>query len=117
MTCNPTITSIYTRLGQIEATNKAILDIITNIPANNVYNINESFTLEGTTTITLPANTYHAYSVVVLQGNVDITEGSVTIQNASQGYSGGQVASTKFTNPVIFVGNTSDTVVIIKTIK
>ena len=80
------------------------------------YNINETTVLTGTNTITLVGNTYHSISIIVLVGSVDITENSVTF-TAPINYSIDTEATTKLVNSIILLGKTSDTKVIIKTIR
>ena len=85
--------------------------------ATQQYNTNEQIVLTGTTTVTLPANTYHSYSFVIFSGTVDITEGGILFENASVGYYGDSSATTLLTNSVIFTGKESGTKVIIKTLR
>jgi len=80
------------------------------------YNINETVVLTGTNTVTLAANTYHSVSIIVLVGSVDITENSVTF-TAPVNYSIDTEATTRLVNSITLLGKTSDTKVVIKTIK
>jgi len=82
-----------------------------------IYNINEQFVLTDTSTITLPANTYHSYSFIIFSGTADITEGGVTLTNAPTGYYGDSSATTLLQNSVVFVGKSAGTKIIIKTIR
>lgn len=82
-----------------------------------VYNINELFVVSDTATITLPANTYHSVSYVVLSGTANITVGSTLLSAAPQGYSGEDIATTLLTNSIVITGLSTGTKVAIKTIK
>jgi hypothetical protein len=81
------------------------------------YNTNEQFVLLDTATITLPANTYHYYSIVILSGTVDILESGVTLSNAPQGYSSQLTATTLLENSVVLTGKSSGTIAVIKTLR
>lgn len=98
------LNSIYTKLVNITAL------------MYDFYNINETIILNGTNTVTLSANTYHSVSIIVLTGSVDITESNVTF-TALLNYTIDMEASTRLTNSITLLGKTSDTKVIIKTIK
>lgn len=82
-----------------------------------VYNINELFVVSDTATITLPANTYHSISYVVLSGTANITVGGTLLSAAPQGYSGEDAATTLLTNSIVITGLSTGTKVAIKTIK
>lgn len=82
-----------------------------------VYNTNELFVVSDTATLTLPANTYHSISFVVLSGTVNITEGGNTVTGVISGASGESIATTLLVNPITFVGQSSGTKILIKTMR
>lgn len=81
------------------------------------YNTNEQTVLLDTSTVILPANTYHSYSFVIFSGTVDITESGVTLSDAGVGYYGDSTATTLLSNSITFTGKQSGTKVIIKTLR
>lgn len=83
---------------------------------DRIYNINETVLLQNTNTVTLTANTYHSYSILVKEGNIDLIESGVTV-TIPKGYTISESASTVFTNSITITGKSSDTYVIIKTLK
>jgi hypothetical protein len=85
--------------------------------ATQQYNTNEQFVLLDTATITLPANTYHSYSFVILSGKVNITEAGVTINDVNHGFSAEATATTLLKISITFVGKDSGTKLIVKTIR
>jgi len=101
--------------GEIAKNTRELKEIL--CKTNVAYNINEQFILLDTATITLPADTYHSYSAVVIAGSVDITEGGITFSNAPIAYSASQQAAGVLHNVVTFVGKSSGTIVVIKTIR
>jgi hypothetical protein len=82
-----------------------------------IYNTNELFVVSDTGTITLPANTYHSVSYVVIFGTANITVGSTLLTSAPQGYSADDTATGFLTNSITITGLSTGTKVAIKTIK
>jgi hypothetical protein len=81
------------------------------------YNVNELFVVSDTGTITLPANTYHYVSYVVIFGTANITVGTTLLTSAPQGYSADYTATTFLTNSITITGLSTGTKVAIKTTK
>jgi hypothetical protein len=99
---------------QIATISKNVVDLNTE---TGIYNTNELFVVSDTGTITLPANTYHSVSYVVILGTANITVGSTLLTSAPQGYSADDTATTFLTNSITITGLSIGTKVAIKTIK
>lgn len=92
-------------------------NLVTLLLANQLYNINEQFVVSDTGTLTLPSNTYHSISYVILSGTANITIGGTLLSSAPQGYSGEDEATTLLTNSIVITGLSNGTKVVIKTIR
>ena len=96
---------------------KNLISAIEGTNSSNTYNTNEQFVVSDTNTLTLPANTYHTVSYVVLSGTANITQSGTLLSSAPQGYSGVASATTLLEGNFVFTGLSAGSKIIITTIK
>ena len=115
------LSSLQSSQCHLQNTVAELKEVVSNLEtlviANQLYNINEQFIVSGINSLSFPSNSLHAISYLVLAGTADITEAGNKLEDAPTGYSGEATATTLLTGAFLFEGLTTDSKIVIRTIK